>query len=90
MSEEIILATGLLSKKGTDFLPSKVFIYPHKVRGRVSHFTFKDPLKQKEYQLPNRYKLNGHSFYNSDSISNNTPVIIVEGENDLISVKEAG
>jgi 5S rRNA maturation endonuclease (ribonuclease M5) len=90
VSEEIILATGLLSKKGTDFLPSKVFIYPHKVRGRVSHFTFKDPLKQKEYQLPNRYKLNGHSFYNSDSISNDTPVIIVEGENDLISVKEAG
>lgn len=87
---EIIKESGLANKAGKDFFPGKVFIYPHKVKGRVSHFTFKDPLKQKEYQLPNKSKLNGHSFYNSDSTSKAGPVIVVEGENDAISVAEAG
>lgn len=89
IAPEVITETGLINKKGQDFLPAKVFIYPHYVRGRVSHFTFKDPLKQKEYQLPNKFKLNGHMFYGSDSIRSEAPVILVEGENDLISVDEA-
>jgi 5S rRNA maturation endonuclease (ribonuclease M5) len=90
IEKSIILESGLMNKKGYDFLPSKCFIYPHMVRGRVSHFTFKDPLKQKEFQVPNRHKLNGHSFYNSDSIKLDGPVIIVEGENDALSLVEAG
>lgn len=90
IAKEIIAESGLVNKKGGDFLPGKAFIYPHLVRGRVSHFTFKDPLKQKEYQLPNKHKLNGHSFYNSDSIKKEGPIIVVEGENDCISVVEAG
>lgn len=89
ISEEIIKESGLAGKKGYDFLPAKTFIYPHLVRGRVSHFTFKDVLKQKEFQLPSRYKLNGHSYYNSDSVAKLGPVAIVEGENDAISVTEA-
>jgi len=88
VSEEIIKDSGLVNKKGKDFLPSKVFIYPHFVRGRASHFTFKDPLKQKAYQLPNKYKLNGHSFYNSDSINKPGIVAVSEGENDAISLLE--
>ena len=88
--QDIIKETGLVNKAGKDFLPAKAFIYPHKVKGRVSHFTFKDPLKQKEWQLPNKHKLNGHSFYNSDSLRREGPVIVVEGENDCISVDEAG
>ena len=90
-NQELILESGLESKRrGKDFLPPKVFIYPHYVRDRVSHFTFKDPLKKVEYQLPNKAKLNGHTFYNSDSITKEGPVIVVEGENDLISVLESG
>lgn len=85
----IIADSGLAGKRGSDFLPSKAFIYPHMVRGRVSHFTFKDPLKQKAFQLPNKYKLNGHSFYNSDSSFKEGPVAIVEGENDAISLSES-
>ena len=86
---EILKECGLVSTKGGDFLPAKAFIYPHFVRGRASHFTFKDPLKQKQWQLKNKSKLNGVSFYNSDSISNKeAPVIVVEGENDCISISE--
>lgn len=88
--EELIAQSGLANKKGKDFLPSRVFVYPHFVQGKVSHFTFKDPLKQHAYQLKNSSKLNGSIFYNSDSLAGNNTVAIVEGENDLISVHEAG
>lgn len=87
---DIVKESGLLNKKGKDFLPQNCFIYPHKVRGRTSHFTFKDPLKKLAYQLPNKAKLNGHSFYNSDSVRQEGPVIVVEGENDTVSIVEAG
>lgn len=88
--QSLIEKSGLANKKGTDFFPFDSFIYPHKVRGMTSHFTFKDPLKRKEYQFPNKFKLNGHSFYNSDTLSRQGSVIVVEGENDTISVEEAG
>lgn len=86
---EIIKDSGLLGKKG-DYLPSKCFIYPHFIKGKVSHFTFKDPSGRLAYQLPNKYKLNNHSFYNSDSTQKSGPVIVVEGENDVVSILEAG
>ncbi len=87
---ELLAQSGLMNKKGKDFLPTKVFIYPHSVNGRISHFTFKDPLKQNEYQLKNSNKLNGHIFYNSDSLRGKDTVAIVEGENDLLSMHECG
>lgn len=86
---ELLEQTGLVGKKGTDFLPNKAFIYPHYVNGKVSHFTFKDPLKVREYQLKNANRLNGCKFYNQDSASAST-VAIVEGENDLLSLYESG
>jgi putative DNA primase/helicase len=88
--DEIVASSGLMNSKGGDFLPSRAFIYPHFVKGKVSHFTFKDPLKKAEYQLKNKSKLNNHVFYNSDSLDKAELVAIVEGENDLISVHEAG
>ena len=88
---EVIEQSGLQAKKaGRDFLPSKCFIYPHFVNGRVSHFTFKDPQKRLAYQLPKKHSLNGYTFYGQDSVSDATTVIIVEGENDLISVAATG
>ena len=88
--EDQIEASGLKGKKGGDYLPYNCFIYPHFVKGRVSHFTFKDPNKTREYQLPNKFRLNDVQFYNQDSIQGCDKVIIVEGENDLISVLEGG
>lgn len=86
----LIAESGLANKKGKDFLPSEVFIYPHYVNGKVSHFTFKDPLKKLEYQIPNKDKLNGHIWYGQDSIRRSNDVLIVEGENDMISAWEGG
>lgn len=90
VEESLIEASGLMNKRGKDFLPSNCFIYAHKVNKRVSHFTFKDPMKQQQYQLPKKYTLNNYAFYNQDSIIGRQRVIIVEGENDLLSVIEAG
>lgn len=89
--QELIVQSGLASvdkKTGRlrgDFLPSKCFIYPHYVNGRVSHFTFKDSQKKLAYQLPKKFSLNGYMFYGQDTISRAETVVIVEGENDLLS-----
>lgn len=86
---ELLMESGLKNRKtGKDFLPNECFLYPHYVNGRVSHFTLKDPLKKIAYQLPNKYSLNGHQFYGQDSIKGKEAVILVEGENDRISVLE--
>lgn len=86
---ELLIESGLKNKKtGKDFLPSNCFLYPHYVNGRVSHFTLKDPLKKLAYQLPNKYSLNGHQFYGHDTLKNKEAVILVEGENDFISIIE--
>lgn len=88
--DEIIKKSNLVNRSGKDFFPNGVFIYPHFVKGRASHFTFKDPLKQREFQLPHKASLNGYIWYNSDSLSKKGPVILVEGENDLLALLDAG
>lgn len=89
--EDVIKQSGLRSSKtGKDFFANKLFIYPQLVRARVSHFTMKDPLKRLNYQLPKKFSLNGYLFYNQDSIKTSDTVIIVEGENDLLSCLDRG
>lgn len=87
VDDDILEASGLV-KKGRDFLPRNCFIYPHYVGGKVSHFTFKDPLKKLAYQLPKKFSLNGYLFYGQDSFRNSDTVVLVEGENDLLAVAE--
>ena len=87
--DELLLESGLKSKKtGKDFLPSDCFIYPHRVDSKISHYTFKDPSKKLAYQLPNKFSLNGFEFYGQDSVKQFDTIILVEGENDLISTSE--
>lgn len=92
IDKEVLEASGLMGKTGKDFLPSHCFIYPHFVRGRVSHFTFKDPTKRIQYQLPKKFSLNGYIFYGQDvgMSTSVTSLALVEGENDFLSVVENG
>lgn len=87
---ELIKASGLINKKDKDFLPSNCFIYPHYCKGQISHFTFKDPLKKIQYQLPKKYSLNGYQFYGQDYFNKSPVIMLVEGENDWISIMESG
>lgn len=88
---EDIKESGLLSRSGkSDFFGKNFFIYPHLINGKISHFTLKDPTKSVAYQLANKHSLNGWLFYGQDSIKDCDEVIVVEGENDRLSVLESG
>lgn len=87
--QDSLKESGLVSKRGTDYLPAKTFIYPHFVGNKVSHFTFKDPTGRVLFQLGNKFKLNSHEFYGEESLTMEGRPAIVEGENDRISLIEA-
>ncbi len=93
-SEDEQLASGLVTKgeRGVyDFLPSGTFMFPHfDQEGRVSRFTFKDPSKEKQWQMKTAAWLNGVQFYGEDSLAEDGPVALVEGENDRIALLDAG
>ncbi len=74
----------------TDFFVKGVAIFPHHEKGRVLHFTIKDPQKKYKYQLPEKERLKDWRFYNQDALSKYGEVIVVEGENDLLSVLDSG
>ena len=92
VDKAIIQESGMVNKRGQDFFQPKLFIYPHFVGKNVSHFTLKDPLKRVQYQLAKKYSLNDIQFYGQQTLANiaSGPTIIVEGENDLLSVIERG
>lgn len=93
-NQENILASGLCLKdtRGVmyDFFQQGLIIYPHFTLNRVSSFSQKDPRKQSDYQFPSKFRINGCLFYGQESIEDATKVIVVEGQNDRISLLEAG
>ncbi|USD35991.1 phage/plasmid primase, P4 family [Ferrimonas sp. SCSIO 43195] len=93
-SEEEVLASGLVKKRKNtyrDLFPYGVYVFPHFGRNEeVSRFTFKDPKKDKQWQLARAFWLNGVCFYGEDSLELQGPVVLVEGEHDLISLVDAG
>ncbi|HIQ37402.1 MAG TPA: DNA primase [Desulfocapsa sulfexigens] len=95
-SPEVILNSGLVrkdEKKGHlyDFFSSGLAIFPHYYNGRVVQFTIKDPSgKKTPYQLPTNKRHKKWSFYNQDALYRFEEIILVEGENDTISVLDSG
>jgi DNA primase len=94
-NEEDILASGLVRKNDSgslyDLFAPHLAIFPHIHGDRVLHFSCKDPAKQKPpYQLPlaNRHK--SWLFYNQSALDRHKSVLLVEGENDTLSVLDAG
>ena len=92
-SEKEQLSTGLVKQNdnGTlrDFFIKGLYFYPHAFNHTYGHFTIKDPTKKYKYQYPNEYKKQECLFYNMPAL-NNHEIIIVEGENDALSLKDAG
>lgn len=59
--------------------------------GQVCHFSIKDPQKKFAYQLPNEKRLPGAPFFNMKAFKENRlamvkRLVLVEGENDLLTV----
>lgn len=73
-----------------DFFPKNVAVFPHFDRDKVLKFTFKDPQKTHQYQIDKKYWGEGWRFYNQDALKKYNEIIVVEGENDLLSVLDAG
>lgn len=73
-----------------DIFPKDVAIFPHFDRHRVLKFTFKDPQKIHQFQIEKKYWSDGWKFYNQDALRRFNEIIIVEGENDLLSVLDTG
>lgn len=92
--ESVIMASGLGMRdtKGNlyDFFSRGLFIYPHNTLHRVSNFSQKDPRKQLAYQFPSKFRLNNCMFYGQETVAGTDKVIVVEGQNDRISILEAG
>jgi DNA primase len=94
-----ILASGLAKEvKGkngqdpglADYFVKGLAIFPHFDRDLVLHFTIKDPHKKYKYQLPSKYRHKEWKFYNQGVISQFKEIILVEGENDALSLMRAG
>lgn len=86
---EQLLSSGLVKEfrgKLVDVLPADSFIYPHYWYGRVSRFSFKHT-GSLEYQVKKQFWLNDIEFF---AVGDGSPVAIVEGENDLISLLDDG
>lgn len=91
-----IKASGLAREKTidnkpmlVDFFKKGLAIFPHYDKEKVLHFTMKDPEKKLAYQLPNDSRMKEWRFFNQTALSKFSEVIIVEGENDLLSVLDA-
>lgn len=91
-----IKASGLAREKTidnkpmlVDFFKKGLAVFPHYDKEKVLHFTMKDPEKKLAYQLPNEARLKDWRFYNQTALSKFGEVIVVEGENDVLSVLDA-
>ncbi len=73
-----------------DYFPKNVAVFPHFDREKVLKFTFKYPQKIDPYQIDKKYWGDGWRFYNQNALRKFQEIIVVEGENDLLSVLDAG
>jgi DNA primase len=92
-----ILASGLVmerefdgQKRAVDFFGRGLVLFPHFYKGRVVHFTQKDPEKKRNFQLSSEFRHKEWRFYNQDALDKFQEILLVEGENDLASVLDAG
>ena len=96
-SDAEIKASGLGKERKTakgvflvDFFVKNLAVFPHLAGDRVLHFTIKDPAKKLKYQLPEKARVNDWRFYNQEALNKYDEIILVEGENDLLSILDAG
>jgi len=89
------IRAGGLIKNDRDLFKDGLIIYPHFVQGKISHFTCKDPTKRSDpFQTEARFRSDSWRFYNQDFLLEtdveDKSIVLVEGENDLLSVVYKG
>lgn len=85
-----IETTGLLdNKKSGDLFSKPMFIYPFMYKKSAVRFSMKDPTKNMSYQQRKEYWTEGSMFYNQIDMEKHKKIMIVEGENDVLSIMES-
>jgi DNA primase len=74
----------------SDYFVKGLAIFPHFEGNKVLHFTIKDPAKKYLYQLRNEARSREWRFYSQAALHRFNEIVVVEGENDLLSVMDAG
>jgi hypothetical protein len=90
---EELIAVGLVGKRSAGFTPTiaqGLYVYPHTYSGAVLFFSLKDPSGELRFQIRKKCAGPGWLAFNQDSFDQAGPVVIVEGENDLLSVVGKG
>jgi len=93
VSLEELAAVGLAQEHKTGWratVSNGVFVYPHESQGKIQFFSLKDPEKKRPWQLKKRFAPVAWLCYGQDVLDQDGPVIIVEGENDRITVMDLG
>ncbi len=90
LSREELISSGLVTLRGEelqDAFPPGLFVYPHKLpSGLIGDFTCKPFGKDRlPLRLRADYREKGCLFWNQGALSENE-IILVEGQNDLLSV----
>ena len=83
-----ILKAGFCNKYGKDYFAESLILYPHFKNGRLSHFSTKDPTGTLQYQSKKDHRNPTCLFYNMDALAVYDEIILVEGENDVLSVMD--
>jgi DNA primase len=81
-------AIGLVRKNNRGYsytIPDGFYVFPHTKDGNVLFYTIKDPAKNHKFQVKKQFAAPGWLCMNQDAL-NQRSIIIVEGENDLLSV----
>jgi DNA primase len=79
---------GLVRKNKQGYsntIRSGMYVFPHTKAGDVLFFSIKDPGKRYKFQIKKKYAEPGWICMNQDALDNSS-VIMVEGEDDLLSV----
>ena len=85
---EELMGVGLVKKGSSGYrptIPGGAYVYPHFVDGQYSYFTIKRGKEEKPFQVKKEFAAYGWLCYNQDAFTS-PKVVIVEGENDLLSV----
>ena len=98
VTTEELVGVGLVQETSRGFrstVSAGVFVYPHFKGDDVLFFTLKDPEKKKPWQLkkafaPKEWICYGQDALDQEGVEAPEPVIIVEGENDRISIMDLG
>ncbi|MBI9078001.1 MAG: toprim domain-containing protein, partial [Desulfatibacillum sp.] len=92
-TEEDLMGVGLARTWGKGVrlvIPPGAYVFPHQGDGDIQFFTFKDPTGVLKFQIKKQFKGPGWICYGQDALAGDGPVVIVEGENDLLSVAGKG